>query len=296
MKVLAAIDFGAPSFEALRQARTLAHDVGGPLAVCHVLPPMQDLSLYGPEQAVWSPNYAAEDAETRKQLVEGARAKLGLELTEVFVERGAPYAEIVRRAEEWGADYITIGTHGHRGLARAVLGSVAERVVRHAHCSVLVAREVQKPGVVLVATDLSEPSLPTIAAGAAAAKRSNARLVVASVLEWSSVSPSLAAGLIGALPAIPPSTFQQERRGALQTVLEGAVASVGASAEVRILDGSPPAEIVACADELGAELIVVGTHGRTGLSRLALGSVAERVVRGASCSVLTVRPAAAAKH
>jgi nucleotide-binding universal stress UspA family protein len=290
MKVLAAVDFGDASLEALRHARMLAHDVGGTLAICHVLPPIQDLSLFGPEQAgLYTPNYNAEEAETRKQLLEHARSKLGLELNEVFVERGAAYAEIVRRGEEWGADFITIGTHGRTGLSRAVLGSVAELVVRHAHCSVLVARHAQKSGVVLVATDLSEPSLPTIVAGAAAAKRSNARLVVASVLEWSAVSPSLAAGLIGTLPAIPPETFHQQRRDALHSALEGAVAAAGTTAEIRILDGSAASEIVACGEELGAELIVVGTHGRTGLARLALGSVAERVVRGASCSVLAVR-------
>jgi nucleotide-binding universal stress UspA family protein len=59
--------------------------------------------------------------------------------------------------------------------------------------------------------------------------------------------------------------------------------------EARVLDGAPAATIVATAEELGAELIVVGTHGHTGLARLALGSVAESVLRNATCSVLAVR-------
>jgi nucleotide-binding universal stress UspA family protein len=56
-----------------------------------------------------------------------------------------------------------------------------------------------------------------------------------------------------------------------------------------VLEGSAASAIVACAEELGAGLVVVGTHGRTGLARLTLGSVAERVIRGAGCSVLAVR-------
>ena len=64
---------------------------------------------------------------------------------------------------------------------------------------------------------------------------------------------------------------------------------VGATGEVKVLEGPVASSIVACAEELGAELIVVGTHGRTGLARLTLGSVAEHVIRNAGCSVLAVR-------
>jgi nucleotide-binding universal stress UspA family protein len=289
-RVLAAFDFAEPSLEALRQGRALAHGLGGTLAACHVLPAVHDLSLIVPQAGIIvEADQIAEVERTRNALVEHARTTLGLELGQVFVERGKPYAEIVRRAETYGADFIVVGTHGRAGLARVVLGSVAERVARHAHCSVLVARPAHRTGVVLAATDLSDPSLPAIAAGAAAAERSGAQLVVVSVLDWAMPGAAAATGMVSALPALPTPELTREIRDALRSTLEHAMTRVEATGEARVLEGSPASAIVDCAEELGAELVVVGTHGRTGLTRLALGSVAERVIRAAGCSVLAVR-------
>ena len=290
MKVLAAVDFGDSSLEALRQARALAHDLGGSLAVCHVLPALHDPTAAFPGRDLTRPvDSSNEDASARKALLEHARSQLGLELTEVFIERGSAYAEIVRCAERIRADFVVIGSHGRSGLSHAFLGSVAERVVRHAHCSVLVARTFAGSKVVLVATDLSEPSLPALTAASAAAKRSGARLVAVTVLEPPSGAASPFFGIVGALPAVPPAELQQEVRDALRSSLEQTLEQAGAVGEARVLEGSPSSEIAACAEELGAELVVLGTHGRTGLARLALGSVAEAVIRNVNCSALAIR-------
>ncbi|HTQ04946.1 MAG TPA: universal stress protein [Polyangiaceae bacterium] len=292
MNVLAAVDFGDSSLEALRQGRALAHAAGGRLAVCHVLPAVPDASFLFPERpAENTAELTADEEAARRALVDHARTKLGLELTEVFVERGPAYAEIVRRAETWGAGTIVVGSHGRRGIARAVLGSVAERVVRHAHCSVLVARPVRKPGVVLAATDLSDASLPAVVEGAAAAKRLGARLVVVSSVEWAEPISISTGNLIGVASPAPTVELKREVADALKSTLEQALVRLGVEGEVRPLEGSPAAQIVDAADELDAELVVVGTHGRTGLRRLALGSVAERVVRSVHTSVLAVRVA-----
>lgn len=251
---------------------------------------MGDLSAFFPERALGDvEDTELADDEVRKTLAERARAELGLELTEIFIERGSAYAEIVRRAEAWRADTIVMGSHGRTGLARAVLGSVAERVVQHAPCSVLIARPTAESGIVLVATDLSDPSLPAIGAGVAEARRRGARLIVATVFEWAAPLSIPISGMLGTLPALPDAEAQAQARETLRQMLADAVARAGGVAEVRVLDGSPASEIVAHAEEIGAELIVVGTRGRTGLARLALGSVAERVIRSAGCSVLAVR-------
>jgi nucleotide-binding universal stress UspA family protein len=290
VKVLVAVDFGDSSLEALRQGRTLAHAVGGALAACHVLPGVSEISAIFPERTVeLSAELTADEEAARRAVADHVRDKLGLELAAVFVERGSPYAEIVRRAESWGADYIAVGTHGRSGLARILLGSVAERVVRHAHCSVLVARPVQKPGVVLVATDLSEASLPAIAEGGAAAKRRGARLVVASAVDWGDPFAATASGLIGVAPALPSVEVQRDVRDALRSTLEQALLRAGVQGEARVLEGAPATEIVRAAEELEAELVVIGARGKTGLARLALGGVAERVIRSANASVLAVR-------
>lgn len=290
MKVLAAVDFGDPSLEALSQARALAHELGATLAVCHVMPTMHELSLLFPTQSLsLDADLVAQAERTGEALKQHARDKLGLELDEVYVDRGSAYAEIVRRAEAIGASYIVIGTHGHRGLARAFLGSVAERVVEHAHCSVLIARTPTKRGVVLAATDLSTASVPVVSEGVAAARRLGARLVVASAIEWDNPLAVSIAGMVGVLSPLPPPELQAQVRQNLHTALEGALARAGATGEAQVLEGPPAWAIVNAADELAAELVVVGAHGHTGLLRLPLGSVAGRVVRTASSSVLVVR-------
>ena len=287
VNVLAAIDFGDSSLEALRQARELAHGVGSSLATCHVLPQAHDLSALFPDR--FPPASEGDERGIRAALEERARRELGLELTEIMIVRGTPYAEIVRCAERVHAAYVVVGSHGRTGIAHALLGSVAEQVVRHSHCSVLVARKREKSGVVVAATDLSEASLPVIAEGYVAAKRSGGRLVVVSVIDWGLELGSAVSGLVGVLPALPPAELRNQVHDALRAALEQAMAQVGAHGEARVLDGSPAGQIVTAAEDLGAELLVIGTRGRTGLARLALGNVAERVVRGAKCSVLAVR-------
>ena len=291
-KVLVALDFGDASLEALRQARELAHRTGGILAACHVLPAEYDLSLLFPGRVPdASADSAAEDDQARRALEAHAREKLGLELSEIFIERGSAYAQIVRRAEAWGATFVVAGSHNRTGISRVLLGSVAERVARHAHSSVLVARPSPTRGIVVAATDLSDPSLPAIAAGAEAARRADAQLVVVSALEWLNAMPEPSAGLIGGMPVMPPPEMQAEVRSALHITLEGALERAGATGSVQVLEGPVAPAIVDCANRLHASLIVVGSHGRTGLARLALGSVAEQVIRTASCSVLAVRTA-----
>jgi nucleotide-binding universal stress UspA family protein len=293
VKVLTALDFGESSLEALRQARALTHGVGATLANCHVLPARSELAeLFGAPSREESAALTSEEEEARRALTRHAREKLGLELTEIFVDRGTPYAEIVRRGELIGADFIVVGSHGRSALARAFLGSSAERVVRYAHCSVLVARQAPKDGLVLAAVDVSQPG-QVIEAASLAATRRGARLIVASVLDLGSVMPSAAGNLVGAMPVSFPPELRDEMRTVLKSTLEGALKRAGAAGEALVLEGSPALEIVRTAEELAAELVVVGTQGRTGLTRLTLGSVAERVVRSVSSSVLAVRTSGA---
>lgn len=289
-KVLVAIDKGPATLEALRQARTLAHALGAELGAVHVLPRVHDLALLFPEKALsLAADAATEDAAARTNLEQYVREHLGLELSQVFVERGTPYAEVVRRAELWAADYLVVGSHGRTGLSRIMLGSVAERVVRHVHCSALVARPTQGSGIVLVATDLSPSSLPAIEAGAAAARRSGAKLALMTVLDWADFGAAAWGGLFGPIPPSPSEELQKQVREAARATLETALARTGIAGETLVIQGAADAQIVHTTEQLNPDLVVVGTHGRTALPRLTLGSVAESVIRNALCSVLVVR-------
>jgi nucleotide-binding universal stress UspA family protein len=204
---------------------------------------------------------------------------------DTFVEPGIDYAAIVQRAEAWHADLIILGSHGQSGLARAV-GHVAERVARYAHCDTLVARAGTKRGWVLAATDLSGGSLPAIAAGADEARRRGARLEVVHAVGFLEKQMGYLFEL--ATPGVSPSAYDVELP---RRLLAEALARVSVDAPATIVDRPAASAIVQEAEALGAELIVVGTRGRTGLVRLMLGGVAERVLHAAHCSVRMTRRA-----
>jgi nucleotide-binding universal stress UspA family protein len=169
-----------------------------------------------------------------------------------------------------------------------VLGSVADRVVRYAHCSVLVARPPNAVGHVLAATDLSERALPAVEAAALEARRRGARLTVLHSLDsWPIPAPAAAMALAAAgfvPPRIPKEAHEQAK-----AALDALLAERGIDAESIVTEGSAAPAIVHAAERLSPELLVIGTHGRTGIARIALGSTAETVVRAAPCSVLVVR-------
>ena len=290
-RILVAVDLSEASIAALREAHALATARGAALAVVHVAPHLVDI------QALFPQNYAsnltalaeaerAVSAELERQL---AAIEASPEVP-IFVDRGEPYAEIIRRAEAWSATLILIGSHGRTGLARALLGSVAERVVRYAHCPVLVNRRAGTEKIVVAATDLSDPSLPAIERGAREATLRGARLLVVHAIDSTAAAYLAAAGApFGTGVTLPPVEVQKAQRDALTDLIEQAIARFGATGEAKLLDGGTVPSVVRVVEEQRAELLVVGTHGRTGLSRMALGSTAEQLVRLAGCPVLAVR-------
>ncbi len=208
---------------------------------------------------------------------------------EAFVDDDVDYAAIIMRAQTWAADVIVLGSYGQSGISR-VFGSVADRVVRHAPCSVLVARASTTRGWVLAATDLSDPSLGAVAAAVVEGRRRQARLEVVHAMGFLEAEARYLLEL--ATPAVvlgPPSVFEVAARD-----LARCVGTLQVDAKCKVLDRPAAAAIVGEADAIGAELVVVGARGKAGLGLLALGGVAERVARTASCSVLIVRPQAAA--
>jgi len=287
-RILAATDFSDPSLQALREAHTRAASTGAKLAVCHVMARHNDWhTLFPREDQVGDLEL---EARVRGELERFASSVTGTAEVELFVEQGSDYAEIIRRAEAWSADLVVVGSQGRSSLPRLVLGSVAERVVRYAHCPVLVVRPSSHGQCVLVATDLSDPSLPAVTAGVAEASRLGQRLVVVHALDLSESAWRAAVGnLLGATSLVPPLEVQRDMREALTTMLQQSIERLGATGEVVVLDGTPAEAVVRYAEEVSAGLLVIGTHGRTGLARVALGSVADRILRSAECSVLAVR-------
>jgi nucleotide-binding universal stress UspA family protein len=285
-RILVAIEASAAAAEAVRQAHAHAELVSGTLGVCHVLTSLRIHALlphgYAPE-AVDNP---ALEERVRTLVGESVTAATGRHPSsfEIFIEKGTDYVEIVRRGEAWRANLIVVG-HGHK---RGFIGGVAEKVVRYAHCPVLVARPPAVRGLVIAATDLSEASLPAIEAAATEAHLRGAKLAVLHVVDQGvplgSVGPS-----IGMTPLVLAPEMLHDLQEIARVRIEAVLAQHDAQAEITIVDGRAGPTILRYIEEHPSELVVVGTRGWTGFARVALGSVAEHIVRAAETSVLVVR-------
>lgn len=289
-RILAATDLSEPAAEAIRQASAQALAVNGTLGVCHVLPSLGVHMLF--------PQRYAREAIEDASLSERAAQRLAQSVTavtgrspgeyEVFIEQGTDYAEIVRRAESWGAALVVVGGRTGRGATSSLLGNVGEKVVRYAPCSVLVARPGDERGVVIAATDLSEASVPAIEAAVVEARRRSARLTILHVVDQGVPLASVALSMGYTPVLLSPELLEEFRRRGGATI-DAILAKLAAQAEVTIVEGHPAPTILRYAAENHSELVVLGTRGRTGLARVVLGSVAEHVVRSATTSVLVVR-------
>lgn len=296
--VLLATDGSLESSYAARMAITLAERLGSELHVVHVGPALEE--YINPEWVIPEP----EDWDTLRKHAEGeAKPKLneqvqkireaGGEVSGTHVRVGLPDAEIVELAEDLGAGLVVLGSRGMGPLRRALMGSVSDSVVRHAHCSVLVARGNGResdylPGRILLATDGSEEAKAATQAAIEIADATGSELHILFALFVDETLPY-------------PHPYARERweasverakHGAREFVDEQVKrieAEGGKVKDAHLAFGTPEHEIVKLGEELEAGLIVVGSRGLGGIRRALLGSVFDSVVRHAHCPVLVVR-------
>jgi nucleotide-binding universal stress UspA family protein len=291
-RLFVAIDFSPSSDEALRQAHERALSTGAQLAVCHIFPNELRSNLFFPQV---NQSAALKVPLEIKHIADAASARV-TEITqrtaadfELIVDDGAPQARILAHAEERLADLIIVGSHGQTGAADALLGSVTNSIIRHAHCPVLIVRPAKGTRRILAGTDFSDPALPALKAAGDEANRVQGELTVVHSLDlaWAPVSyPAMAFG--GAPISVSPVEI-----GELEVVatrrLEDSLKQLNLTGRTLVKNGPAGRALIEAAAELNADLVVVGTVGRTGLRRALLGSVAETVAREAPCSVLIVR-------
>jgi len=208
-------------------------------------------------------------------------------------ERGiSPAPAILNYGSDNDIDLVVMGTHGRRGLGHLFLGSVAEEVVRHAGCPVLTIREQKDPkpaekvSHILVPIDFSKYATVALANAKELAAFYDAKLQLLHVIEETVHPAFYATGRLSIFELLPDirDKSQQAMADLMQTT-EGPSVPF----DTAVVEGRASHDIVEFAAQSGSDLIVISTHGLTGLEHLLLGSVAEKVARMAPCPVLTLK-------
>ncbi len=200
--------------------------------------------------------------------------------------------EILEYAEEKDIDLIVMGTHGRRGLGHLFLGSVAEEVVRLSNVPVFTIKETEKPKPIknwekiLVPIDFSEHSQTALAHAKSIAESYEAGLQLLHVIE-EPVHPALSLGGKSSIFDIIPDLRTDCKKRIEQMIKETKGPNV--KSEIFIIEGTASSDIIRFASETNSDLIVIATHGLTGIEHLLIGSVTEKVVRMAGCPVFTVK-------
>ena len=298
MRVLLAVDGSGASDTARELVAAIAWPAGSALRVLAVVVPPVGLLVESPGPMYLGPDTLAAIEASR---VEEARRVVGFAqrtlptdgLTiETVILHGAAAHEIVDEAVRVGADVVVVGSHGRGALGGLLLGSVSAEVIDHAPCPVLIVRRATL-GRIVLALDGST------AAGQA----------LDIVLHWPifRALPVVVASVVS-LPeevrGLSAPDFQDQLdtsmvrlRSGLRAHAEALVAeavsrlgAVGIPATSRVIEDAPEVGILRVAEETEADLIVVGTRGLTGLTRLRLGSTSRHVLHRANTSVLVVPP------
>ena len=275
-KILVAYD-GSPSAQnALSLASQLAREDKSWIKVLAVVPPYQgDLELIGVsgiKEAITGPG---------QELLAEARQLADREGVHILtnLEQGEPYEQIVHVAEEENCDLIVMGRRGKGKMERALIGSVTARVIGHTGKDVLVIPETSKLSWenILLATDGSTCCDNALARALEIAQERKVKLNAVSVVYTNDEFYALGQEVVKEL--------YQEADKVLDKVRKWA-GDLGVQTELFVRDGEPHQAITALAAELPASLVIMGSHGRKGLTRLLMGSVTERVIGYADCPVL----------
>lgn len=288
--IVAGVDLSVPSEQAVDRAAALAQLHGAKLVLVHGQ--ADDAPIEHTDNAMieqLGEVSAAVRAEEAKRLGERVAQLAARGIDAELISRLGPPGEVVAGiAAERHAELIVVGTHGHTGISRFLLGSVATSVLRHAPCDVLVCRGTSGPSAFLrplVAMDFS-PAANRALAHAADLASPGAPIEI--VHAWQLPAGSWGATLLGQA-RFPWSTVRDAVLTSAQAQADALVAAhahLGHALHVELIQGPPASVLTHAAEKGGHDLIAIGTHGHRGFRRLLLGSVAESVIRHAPCSVL----------
>ena len=297
-RIVYATDLSSTSEPAWDEARRLGRLFNAEILLLHVVAP----PLVFPVEGYFPPELYEEllrntrrDAEKGLDRLLGSVAGSGLKIRIRLEEGGPPASRILEIATQEAAALLVVGTHSRTGLQRAILGSVADRIVRQAMCPVLTVRPMPARAArreirrICYATDFSPTARAAWPWVVAIASAAGAEVDLVHVTFEPVADRHLPAETIGRMAQI----LQEQGRLEVERFLERSTLP-RERIHVRLSPGVPGEQILHQAQKQDADLIVMGTHGWSGIVRWMLGSVAHDVIQTAPCPVLTVAPAGAA--
>lgn len=295
-EIICPVDFEEHSLNAVRFSAALAARDKLPLTLIHVVTPIPTYATESEASVLLAPEVHSSLAariEEAKNLLEGLKISHERDgaLIKTEVIEGHPGNILVERALENPRALMVLGTRGHRGIRRFILGSTTAELLRRAVCPILTLREGQETSeikLIGVGVDFSGECTPAVEIAASMARHHQAALHLVHVLQ----APEIPVGIETNLPVYSPD-LRADLFEVAKKELNAIAETLGndLSITVKVLDGPTPWRDLAryCRDE-PVDLLCLGTHGRTGLDRLFLGSVTQRLIQIAPCPVLAAKP------
>lgn len=293
MKVILAIDLSNGSQHVVNEAAARPWPTGSKLCVVSIV-----------DMARWAglPMLIEDAKHAAQSVADAAMGRLEFPGREVFseVQLGFPKKAIPALARDWGADLVMVGSRGQGALSRLLLGSVAQAALRSAPCSVEIVRHTasdppasSRALKILLATDGSECSEIATLSVANRPWPPGSEIEIVSVRDLLVLENQTTAA--SPCPVYPETLLTEilddARNRAKEAVVKAqeALTSKGLKICQSIPVGDPRASVLDEASAWGADLIVLGSHGRHGFDRMLLGSVSESVALHARCSVEVIR-------
>lgn len=284
-KLLLSTDCSEFGKGAIREAIKLAKTCSSKLFVISVVETNPEYEAIAPQLV------EKAEKETRRYLesVKEMAAKEGVDC-EIIARQGEdPYKYIIEEAEKNQVSMIITGRRGRKGFKKLMMGSETARIIGHASRNILVVPRASNIefNKIVVATDGSQYSENAVREAVNIAKRCGSTLIAVSVVPSETESPfdivhsEMQKGMIA----------EKELGEAEKTVkkVKEIATEAGVTAKGFVYGGRPYEAILEIAKEEKADLIIVGSHGRTGIAKLLMGSVTERVIVLTECAVLVVK-------
>jgi nucleotide-binding universal stress UspA family protein len=271
--ILAPTDLSESSIPALRYARFFADRFAAKLTVMYTDPIVYPVDFAAPTETLAITAKPEHEARLRKEVERHAAPAMNERPYEIEVTIGQPIPAIVSAARRRGAELIVMGTHLRHGWRRTLLGSVSDGVLHAAECPVLTVanRESRIATIsnILCPVNFSDVARESLHVAARLAATFNARLTLVHVLESEEAANA----------AVDEKTVRRWVAPELQDMC---------TYRELVVRGGPAERVLDCADDLGADLLVIGAQHKLFRDATVIGTTTERLIRFSSCPVLVV--------